>query len=175
MAEADAKVKDAPKKKKGLPALLVPLLACVLGAGAGGAGAAIALIKFAPALLGGGGAAHAPAAAPHDPVPEGPLEYVEVDNAFTSNLADSGRYLQIKISLSTFGGPEAVESIEKHKPAIVSAVLAALGEVREPDTESAKAKDELRERLKGVINSALKSKGEPGGVEEVFFTSLVVQ
>lgn len=175
MAEADAKVKDAPKKKKGLPALLVPLLACVLGAGAGGAGAALALIKFAPALLGGGGAAHTPAPAPHDPVPEGPLEYVEVDNAFTSNLADSGRYLQIKISLSTFGGPEAVEAIEKHKPAIVSAVLAALGEVREPDIESAKAKDDLRERLKGVINSALKSKGEPGGVEEVFFTSLVVQ
>jgi flagellar basal body-associated protein FliL len=174
MAEADAKVKDAPKKKKGLPALLVPLLACVLGAAAGGAGAAIAVLKFAPGLTAGGGA-HTAAAAPHDPVPEGPLEYVEVDNAFTSNLADSGRYLQIKISLSTFGGPTAVESIEKHKPALVSAVLAALGEVREPDIESAKAKDELRERLKGVINSALKSKGEPGGVEEVFFTSLVVQ
>lgn len=173
MAEADPKVKDKPRKK-GLPPILVPLLACVLGAGAGGAGAGIALIKFAPALI-GGGVAHAPAAAPHDPVPEGPLEYVEVDNAFTSNLADSGRYLQIKISLSTFGGPEAVESIEKHKPAIVSSVLAALGEVREPDLESAKAKDELRERLKGVINSTLKSKGEPGGVEEVFFTSLVVQ
>ncbi len=174
MAEADAKVKDQPKKKKGLPALLVPLLACVLGAAAGGAGAAIAVLKFAPGLTAGGGA-HTPAAAPHDPVPEGPLEYVEVDNAFTSNLADSGRYLQIKISLSTFGGPTAVESIEKHKPALVSAVLAALGEVREPDIESAKAKDELRERLKGVINSVLKSKGEPGGVEEVFFTSLVVQ
>lgn len=172
MAEVDPKVKEKPKKK-GLPAVLVPLLACVLGAGAGGAGAAIALLKFGPGLAGGGG--HAPAAAAHDPVPEGPLEYVEVDNAFTSNLADSGRYLQIKISLSTFGGTEAVESIEKHKPAIVSTVLAALGEVREPDLESAKAKDELRERLKGVINSALKSKGEPGGVEEVFFTSLVVQ
>lgn len=174
MAEADAKVKDAPKKRKGLPALLVPLLACVLGAAAGGAGAAIAVLKFAPGLIAGGGA-HTPAAAPHDPVPEGPLEYVEVDNAFTSNLADSGRYLQVKISLSTFGGPEAVESIEKHKPALVSAVLAALGEVREPDIESAKSKDDLRARLKGVINSALKSKGEPGGVEEVFFTSLVVQ
>jgi flagellar FliL protein len=174
MAEADAKVKDAPKKKRGLPALLVPLLACVLGAAAGGAGAAIAVLKFAPGLT-AGAAANTPAAAPHDPVPEGPLEYVDVDNAFTSNLADSGRYLQVKISLSTFGGPTAVESIEKHKPALVSAVLAALGEVREPDIESAKAKDELRERLKGVINSALKSKGEPGGVEEVFFTSLVVQ
>ena len=175
MAEADPKVNEKSKKKRGLPPVLVPILACVLGAGAGGGGAAIALIKFAPGLLGGGSAGHTPAAVPHDPVPEGPLEYVEVDNAFTSNLADSGRYLQVKMSLSTYGGPTAVEAIEKHKPAIVSAVLAALGEVREPDIESAKAKDELRERLKGVVNSALKSKGEPGGVEEVFFTSLVVQ
>jgi flagellar FliL protein len=172
MADTDAKPKEKPKKKNILGTLL-PVLAFAVGAGAGGAGAAIAVLKFVPGAAGGG---HAPAAqAPAEPVPAGPLEYVEVDNAFTSNLADSGRYLQIKMSLSTFGGADAVEAIEKHKPAIVSVVLAALGEVREPDLESAHAKDELRARLKGVINSALKSKGEPGGVEEVFFTSLVVQ
>lgn len=172
MADADAKPKDKPKKKN-IVGVLLPVLAFMAGAAAGGAGAAIAVLKFAPGLAGGG---HAPAAhAPAEPVPAGPLEYVDVDNAFTSNLADSGRYLQIKISLSTFGGADAVEAIEKHKPAIISVVLAALGEVREPDLESAKAKDELRGRLKGVINSALKSKGEPGGIEEVFFTSLVVQ
>lgn len=172
MADTDAKPKEKPKKKNIL-GVLVPVLAFLAGAGAGGAGAAIAVLKFVPGAASGG-----PAAAAHDPaepVPAGPLEYVEVDNAFTSNLADSGRYLQIKMSLSTFGGADAVEAIEKHKPAIVSVVLAALGEVREPDLESAKAKDELRGRLKGVINSALKSKGELGGVEEVFFTSLVVQ
>lgn len=170
MAEADPKVKDKPKRKA-LPALLVPLLACVLGAAAGGGGAAIAVLKFAPGLgLGGGG--HAPAAAA---APAGPLEYVPIENAFTSNLADSGRYLQVKISLSTYGGAGAVAAIGKHQPALVSAVLAALGEVKENDIESARAKDGLRERLKSVINATLKSRGEPGGVEEVFFTSLVVQ
>lgn len=165
---ADATVKDKPKKRA-LPAILVPLLACVLGAAAGGAGAAIAVLKFAPA--GGGGGHAAPAAA----VPAGPLEYVAIDNAFTSNLADSGRYLQVKIALSTYGGAEAVAAVDKHKPAIVSAVLAALGEVREPDIESARAKDALRARLKDVVNATLKSRGEPGGVDEIFFTSLVVQ
>lgn len=100
---------------------------------------------------------------------------MEIDNAFTSNLADNGRYLQVKLSLSTFGGADAVAAIEKHRPAIVSAVLAALGEAREPDLASVEAKDALRERLKDVINKALKTKGEPGTVEEVFFTSLVVQ
>lgn len=172
MAEADPKLKDKPKKKSML-GLLVPVLAFVAGAGAGGAGAGIALIKFAPGLAGGG---HQPAGhAPAEAVPAGPLEYVPIENAFTSNLADSGRYLQVKLSLSTYGGADAVAAIGKHQPALVSAVLAALGEVREPDIESAKAKDALRDRLKAVINATLKSRGEPGGVEEVFFTSLVVQ
>ena len=174
MAEADPKLKDKPKKK-GMLGVLVPVLAFVAGAGAGGAGAGIALVQFGIAGVGIGGG-HAPA--PHGAaaaVPEGPLEYVPIESAFTSNLADSGRYLQVKISLSTYGGADAVAAVAKHQPALVSAVLAALGEVREPDIESAKAKDALRERLKAVINTTLKSRGEPGGVEEVFFTSLVVQ
>jgi flagellar FliL protein len=118
---------------------------------------------------------HTPAAAPAAAMPEGPLEYIELDNAFTSNLADNGRYLQVKLSLSTYGGADAVAVIEKHKPAIVSAVLAALGEAREPDLASAETKDALRERLRDTVNKVLKSKGEPGSIEEVFFTSLVVQ
>ena len=166
MAETDIKVKP---KKKSMLGVVIPVLAFAAGAGAGGAGAGIALVKF-----GGAAAGHAPAA-PGPAVHAGPLEYVPVENAFTSNLADSGRYLQVKISLSTFGGPDEVAAIGKHQPAIVSAVLAALGEVRETDIENAKAKDGLREVIKTVVNNTLKSKGEPGGVEEVFFTSLVVQ
>jgi flagellar FliL protein len=171
---ADAKPEKPAKPKRKLMGVLIPVLAFVAGAGAGGAGAAIAVLQFAGG--GGGGGDHA--AKGHEeaaPAPAGPLEYVEVENAFTSNLADSGRYLQLKLSISTFGGEEATAAIEKHKPAIVSAVLAALGEVRDADIETAGAKDGLRGRLKEVINAALKTKGEPGFVEEVFFTSLVVQ
>jgi flagellar FliL protein len=166
---------DKPKKKgKGLAALMMPVLAFVAGAGAGGAGAVMAVLQFGGQLgLPAGG--HAPAAAPAAAMPEGPLEYIELDNAFTSNLADNGRYLQVKLSLSTYGGADAVAVIEKHKPAIVSAVLAALGEAREPDLASAETKDALRERLRDTVNKVLKSKGEPGSIEEVFFTSLVVQ
>jgi flagellar FliL protein len=169
---ADAKPDKPAKPKRNLMAMLMPVLAFVAGAGAGGAGAAIAVLQFA----GGSGTEHAPKGQTHaTPPPAGPLEYVEVENAFTSNLADSGRYLQLKLSISTYGGEEAKAAIEKHKPAIVSAVLAALGEVRDADIETAGAKDALRGRLKDVINTALKAKGEPGIAEEVFFTSLVVQ
>ncbi len=172
MADKAEKPEKAEKPKKNILGKLVPVLAFVAGAGAGGAGAGIAVLKFAPAAGGDHGKAeHAEA----PPPPAGPLEYVEIENAFTSNLADSGRYLQVKLSVSTFGGPDAVAAIGKHKPAIVSSVLAALGEARDADIESAKAKEQLAERLKDVVNKTLKSKGEPGTVEEVFFTSLVVQ
>jgi flagellar FliL protein len=169
---AETKPEKPAKTKRNLMGILVPVIAFIAGAGAGGAGAAIAMLQFA----GGGGGGYAPAGhAETPPPPAGPLEYVEVENAFTSNLADSGRYLQLKLSISTFGGEVATAAIEKHKPALVSAVLAALGEVRDADIETATAKDGLRVRLKDVINAALKAKGEPGFVEEVFFTSLVVQ
>ena len=165
------KAEKPEKPKKNIMGKLLPILAFVAGAGAGGAGAGIAVLKFAAPAGDHGSASHAEA----PPPPAGPLEYVEIENAFTSNLADSGRYLQVKLSVSTFGGAEAVAAIGKHKPAIVSAVLAALGEARDADIETAKAKEQLAARLKDVINKALKSKGEPGLVEEVFFTSLVVQ
>lgn len=174
MPDAAATIDTPAKPRRRLAAVIAPVLAFVAGAGAGGAGAVLAVLQLGGQLgLPVGG--HAPASAPAAAVPAGPLDYVEIDNAFTSNLADNGRYLQVKLSLSTFGGQEAVAAIEKHRPAIISAVLAALGEAREADLASVEAKDALRSRLKEVINGALKSKGEPGTVEEVFFTSLVVQ
>jgi flagellar basal body-associated protein FliL len=167
-----AEKSEKPEKpKKNIMGLVLPLLAFVAGAGAGGAGAAIAVLQFA-----GGGGDHGKAThAEAPPPPAGPLEYAEIENAFTSNLADSGRYLQLKLSVSTFGSEAATAALAKHKPALVSAVLAALGEVREADIENAKAKDALRARIKDVMNNTLKTKGEAGIVEEVFFTSLVVQ
>lgn len=161
---------EKPKKKSGMLGKILMPLALFVFAGAGAAGGAFAVLKLMPP---GGG--HAPAAADHAPAPEGPLEYVELENAFTANLKDTGRYLQVKLSLSTFGGADAVASIGKHKPALVSAVLATLGDCTEADIADHKAKDGLRTRLKDTINAALKSRGEPGQVEEVFFTSLVAQ
>lgn len=167
-APLDATAK--PAKAAGLGRMLFVGLAFIAGAAAGGFGAVLGSGALGIGGLTGADKGHAAAPAASEPV-----EYVEIENAFTSNLVDTGRYLQVRLSVSTHGGETVVAAITQHKPALVSAVLAALGEVREPDIESAKAKDELRARLKGVINSALKSKGEPGGVEEVFFTSLVVQ
>jgi flagellar basal body-associated protein FliL len=155
-------------KKPGLLVRLLPMVTLVIGAVAGGAGAAIGLV--AAGGLGGGGGAAAPAHHPPEPV-----QYVEIDNAFTSNLVDTGRYLQLRLSVSTTGGEEVVAEIEKHKPALVSAVLAVLGDLSEADVADRAAKDKLRGRLRTAVNEVLKAKGEGATIEDVFLTSLVVQ
>ena len=164
---ADAEtVTKPPKPKRGGGVLIV--LAATLGAAAGGFGAVVA----AGALGLGGGGSHAHEA----PAPvASTVEYIEIDQAFTSNLADTGRYLQVRLSLSHRGGPAIAAAITRHKPALVSAVLGVLGEATEADVATREAKDRLRVRLRQVINDTLKQNGAPGSIDDVFFTSLVVQ
>ncbi|GGE20758.1 hypothetical protein GCM10011529_29260 [Polymorphobacter glacialis] len=149
----------------GLGRALVIGAAFVAGAAAGGVGGAIGASRLLPAA---GGHAVAEAAA-------APVEYVEIDNAFTSNLVDTGRYLQVRLSVATTGGGPVVAAIGKHKPALISAVLSVLGELSEIDVADRPAKDKLRTRLKDAVNETLRSRGQVPGIDEVFFTSLVVQ
>jgi flagellar FliL protein len=169
MSETEADAGKPPKAKKaggGLMRVVTILLAFVAGAGAAGFGVVMAVSQLGL----GGGASHA---APEAAVTS--VQYVEIDNAFTSNLVDTGRYLQVRISVSTKNGEGVVAAIEQHKPALISTVLSVLGELSEIDVADRVAKDKLRVRLKTAINQALAAKGVVGGVDEVFFTSLVVQ
>ncbi len=167
MATAAADTLAKPAKAKGglVKVLLIPL-AFVAGAAAGGFGAVIGVGK-----LGVSGGRETAKAAP----PASPVEYVEIDNAFTSNLVDTGRYLQIRLSVSTTGGPEVVAAIARHKPALVSTVLSVLGELGEDDVANRPAKDKLRIKLKAAINETLRQRGVVPGIDDVFFTSMVVQ
>lgn len=162
--------KPAKGKGAGLAKILFIGLAFVAGAGAGGFGAVIGAGKLG--VTGGGHEAAKPAA---ESAAESAVEYVEIDTAFTSNLVDTGRYLQVRLSVSTTAGPAVVTAIARHKPALVSAVLSVLGECSENDVADRGAKDKLRSRLLAAINETLAKKGVKPGVDEVFFTSLVVQ
>ena len=158
--------KTAKAKGRGMAKILFIALAFVAGAGAGGFGAVIGAGQ-----LGIAGSDHEAA----KPAAESAIEYVEIDTAFTSNLVDTGRYLQVRLSVSTTAGQAVVAAIAKHKPALVSAVLSVLGECSENDVADRVAKDKLRSRLLAAINETLTKKGIRPGIDEVFFTSLVVQ
>lgn len=164
MADA-APAPPAPKVRKPSGAAVL-LLAAAIG-GAVGGGAAV----VGAGLLGLGGAARHEAAAPL----ASPVEYIELDNSFTSNLTDTGRYLQLRLAVSTTGGAPVTAALAQHKLAVVSAVLAVLGELGEADIADRAAKDKLRGTVRTAINTVLRRQANVAGVDEVFFTSLVVQ
>ena len=169
MTDAPAPAAKKPGRLAALGKVLLLVAAFGAGAAAGGAGAVIALARF------GGLPA---ATAPHDKpaaAAAAKVDYVEIDNAFTSNLADTGRYLQLRLSVSTAGGPTVVAAVAQHKPAIISAVLSVLGEATEADVADRVAKDRLRSQIRSAINDVLRRKTGTAGIDEVFFTSLVVQ
>jgi flagellar FliL protein len=172
ISPANATTTDAkPPKVKGggAGASILIVLAATVGAAAGGFGAVIAAGSLGLGSANGGHARDMAAPA------VSAVEYIEIDQAFTSNLSDTGRYLQVRLSLSQRGGPAVAAAITRHKPALVSAVLGVLGEASEADVASRQAKDRLRARLKTIINDTLKQNGTAGRIDDVFFTSLVVQ
>lgn len=171
---ADTKGKKTKKQGGGMGRMLVLALAFVLAAGAAGLGAAVGIIRFGGDLLPGIGAGHeAPAAAAAKVA--GPVTYAGIETAFTSNLVDTGRYLQVKISVGTTAGEAVTAAMKTHEPAVISAVLAVLGEASEIDVGSRQAKAALAVRVRDAINLVLRERGVAGAVDEVYFTSLVVQ
>jgi flagellar FliL protein len=183
MADAPAAAIDGdaakkPKKaKSGMGRTLLLTLGFVLAAAAAGLGATVGVLKFggpmlAPMLGTGHGGGGQPAAAAAVAMP---VEYVEIDTAFTTNLVDTGRYLQVRLSVSTLNGKPVVDAMALHKPAIVSAILAVLGDLGEADISSREAKDALRLKLKDIINGVLRQRGVVGTVDEVLFVSMVIQ
>ena len=161
MAEAAA---EPPARPGLIRRLALPLLLLVGGAAAGAAGAA-----FMPQLL-----PHAGEAKPPEPQ-VAPLEYVEIPNSFTANLKDTGRFVQVKIAISTQGGPPVVEAVKRHHVAIVSAVLGILADTQEGELTEAGGRDALARRMRMAINDVLQRKSGIAGVDDVFITSFVLQ
>lgn len=155
---------EAAAPKKGLVGrLLLPLVLLLTGAGAGAGGAI-----FLPGLVPQSGAAK--------PEPKvAPLEYVEIDNSFTSNLKDTGRFVQLKIAVSTQGGPPVLEAVERHRLALIAVVLGILADSSEAELREPAGRELLTRRMRVAINDLLQRKSGIAGIDDVFLTSFVLQ
>ena len=155
---------EAPPKKGLLGRILVPVLMLVGGAAAGAAGAV-----FMPTMI-------PLPAAQKTPKPEvAPLQYVEIPTPFTANLKDTGRFVQVKIAISTQGGQPVVDAVERHRIAIVAEVLGVLTDTSEEQLSTAAGREALARRMRLGINDVLQRKSGIAGVDDVFLTSFILQ
>ena len=93
----------------------------------------------------------------------------------TTNLADGSGFLQVGISLSTFYDGKVISNIKRQQVPIRSAVLMVLAEQDPALLSTSQGKQRLQRQLTAAIHDVLRDKEGFGGVDNVYFTSLVIQ
>lgn len=187
---SDTAAVPAPKPKKSKKLLLLVGGAVVLFGGAGGG-------LYASGMIGGGGH-KAEKDLPHLVLREGVDEdeaekyasptgdkkadpekfqasYFELKEKFTSNLLDSTSFVQLELAAATYYDQRVLDNLAKHEMAIRSAVLMTLADQDADDLGTPEGKRELKKALTGAINGVLKSREGFGGIDDVYFKSLVIQ
>lgn len=103
------------------------------------------------------------------------ITYYPINDSFTTNLADGSGFLQVGISLSTFYDGKVINNIKRQAVPIRSVVLMVLAEQDPALLSTSEGKQRLQRQLTAAINDVLREKEGFGGIDNVYFTSLVIQ
>jgi flagellar FliL protein len=101
--------------------------------------------------------------------------YVPMDQPFTSNLRDTDGYLQLGVGVSTFYDQKVTDHLKDSDMPVRSAVLGVLAEQTAESLNTPEGKLELRKKLKVAINNVLQQREGFGGIDDVYFTSFIIQ
>ncbi|XDZ70260.1 flagellar basal body-associated protein FliL [Alphaproteobacteria bacterium LSUCC0744] len=101
--------------------------------------------------------------------------YFEFPGTFTTNLMNSGKFLQVGLGVSTQYDDTVMSNVEAHQLALRSEILNAMSEFSEADIQGKNGREELAKALTASINAKLIALEDFGGVQEVHFTSFVLQ
>jgi flagellar FliL protein len=103
------------------------------------------------------------------------FRYHEVDREFLVNLTNSRRVMQVQIALMTRYDQRVFDNFMKHEFAIRSVTLDVMRQVTEADTTAPDFRVKLAENIREAMNAKLEEFEDFGGIEEVYFTTFVIQ
>jgi flagellar FliL protein len=115
-------------------------------------------------------------AEPADDAPMGPALYTALDPPFIVSFdqEDGARYLQLTLQAMA-RSEETIAAVKQHAPAIRNSVLFKLSGYELAVLNTQAGKEQLRHDLLGAANEILVKNGSGQGIEELYFTSLVIQ
>lgn len=103
------------------------------------------------------------------------VTYFPIEQPFTANLADGSGFIQVGISLATYYDGKVITNIQRQNVPIRSAVLMVLSEQDPTVLSTAQGKQMLQRELAQAVNTILRQKEGFGGIDNVYFNSLVIQ
>lgn len=113
------------------------------------------------------------------PAPSNPAAYqatyFQLQQPFTSNMSDTDAFAQISLAVSTYYDLRVIDAVKMHEMAIRSQVLMMLAEQPQQMLDTPQGKQQLQKKVRAIINDVLKQKTGYGGIDNVYFTSFVIQ
>ena len=101
--------------------------------------------------------------------------YYEFPGNFTTNLKGSKKFLQLSLGVSTQYDEQVMANVDSHQLALRSEILTIMSTFSAEDIAGREGKQKLADALKEGINEVLVKVEGFGGVENVHFTSFVLQ
>lgn len=101
--------------------------------------------------------------------------YHEVEREFLVNLTNSRKVMQVQIALMTRYDKRVFENFKKHEFALRSVTLDVMRQVTEADISAPDFRVKLAQNIREAMNAKLEEFEDFGGIEEVYFTTFVIQ
>jgi flagellar FliL protein len=101
--------------------------------------------------------------------------YMDLEKPLVSNLTGTRKVIQVNLSIMTHYDERVFKNVKKHEAALRSAALDAMRQSNEADLNSPDFRKNLALKIRDEMNAVLTKYEDFGGIEEVFFTSFVVQ
>ena len=158
-----------PVAKLGMVQIII--LVVLIGGTQAGVAFLIESMRPPPVVVGG-----ETAAAETSEPPSEPANYLPLDPALVVNFQHNGegRFLQTSIQLMTRDS-EVFEAARTHSPAIRSALIMLLGNVKLDEISSSEGKQNLQEQARAEADEVLAELAGVKGIDALYLTSFVIQ
>ena len=101
--------------------------------------------------------------------------YMELEKPLVSNLTGTRKVIQLNAAIMTHYDERVFKNAKKHEFALRSVALDVMRQMTEADLAKPEFRKELAAKIREEMNAVLQKYEDFGGIEEVYFTSFVVQ
>jgi flagellar FliL protein len=101
--------------------------------------------------------------------------YFQIDKELMTNITGSKKVMVVQLAVMTHYDTRVFDNIKKHEFALRSAMLDVMRQSTEADVSKPDFRKDMAVKLKDVMNAMLEEYEDFGGIEEVMFTSFVMQ
>lgn len=101
--------------------------------------------------------------------------YMELEKDMLANLTNSRKVIQVQLAIMTHYDNRVFKNVTKHEFALRSAALDVMRQTTEAELGEADFRKNLAEKIRTEMNAVLERFEDFGGIEEIYFTSFVVQ